>query len=333
MNSFLVTSQDDLRVLITNTATKLGLSEAVIEKDYWVSFVLDYLFHHSRRKNAFTFKGGTSLTKCFGLIERFSEDVDLILDWRTLGYSKNQPWEIRSNTQQNIFNKELNRKTSKFLKNVLLTEIDTDFKELLKSGFRFFINREDPQSILFEYPKIFSSSYLTQTIKLEIGCLGTWSPAKRAEIKPIIAEAYPNVFQKKSKIRTVSPERTFWEKATILHHEVNRPKNSRMPVRYARHYYDLYKMAKSPVKTSALADRALLKKVVDFKIKFYPRSWAKYSDAISGKIRLVPDAYRVNEIKTDYKAMEEMIYGNYPRFGELITELEELENEINRKII
>ena len=100
------TTNEDLIVLIQNTANKMKIQETVVEKDYWVCFILDYLFHESQWKKAFTFKGGTSLSKCFSLIKRFSEDVDLILDWRLLGYEKDEPWENRSKTKQDRFNKE-----------------------------------------------------------------------------------------------------------------------------------------------------------------------------------------------------------------------------------
>jgi hypothetical protein len=115
MNKFFAETKDDLQILCLNTSENLGLSEAVIEKDYWVCFVLDYLFHKSKWKDAFTFKGGTSLSKCFKLIERFSEDIDLILDWRVLGYAKDEPWENRTNTGQDKFNKKINVKTEYFI--------------------------------------------------------------------------------------------------------------------------------------------------------------------------------------------------------------------------
>ena len=108
-------SQEDLRILIRNTAQKMGIRESVVEKDFWVCFVLDYLYHKSPWRKALTFKGGTSLSKCFTLIERFSEDVDLILDWRLLGYGLNEPWEERSRTKQDKFNHEINAKTEIFL--------------------------------------------------------------------------------------------------------------------------------------------------------------------------------------------------------------------------
>lgn len=101
-------SDSDRRELFRNTSDKMGLNDAIVEKDFWVCFTLDYLFHRSPWKDSITFKGGTSLSKAFHLISRFSEDIDLILDWRILGYGKDEPWETRSNTKQDAFNKEAN---------------------------------------------------------------------------------------------------------------------------------------------------------------------------------------------------------------------------------
>lgn len=327
MNKFYLKSKDDLRVLITNTARKKNISEAVIEKDYWVTYFLDYLFNENKWKEYFTFKGGTSLSKCFGIIQRFSEDIDLILDWRVLGYDKLEPWLIRSNTKQDKFNKGINEKTERFLKEDFLTELVKDFSQ---EDFEFEIDSLDPQTVLFSYPKIFDSNYLSQTIRLEIGSLAAWTPATNISIIPIIGDAYANIFKEKTNIRTVSVERTFWEKATILHHEANRPESSKMPHRYARHYYDMYKIANSKYKDKAIKDKELLRKVTEFKMKFYPRKWAKYEDAMDSKLRLVPDKFRFLELENDYKAMSEMIYGEYPSFEEIIKILKELETEINK---
>lgn len=112
--------ESERRILFRNTAQKMGLNEAIVEKDFWVCLTLDYLFHDCEWKDAFTFRGGTSLSKCYGLIKRFSEDIDLILDWRVLGYSANEPWEVRSNTKQDHFNKEANTRAEDFLKSKLL---------------------------------------------------------------------------------------------------------------------------------------------------------------------------------------------------------------------
>ena len=113
-------NENDRKALFQNTAAKMGMTDAIIEKDFWICYMLDYLFHRCVWKDKIAFKGGTSLSKSYGLIERFSEDIDLILDWRVLGYGVDEPWLPRSNTKQDIFNKEANSKTESFLKNVFM---------------------------------------------------------------------------------------------------------------------------------------------------------------------------------------------------------------------
>ena len=122
MNNIARINSNDRKALFQNTAAKMGLTEAIVEKDYWVCFILDYLFHRCKWKNSIAFKGGTSLSKAYGLIERFSEDIDLILDWRVLGYEKDEPWENRSNTKQDLFNKEASETERKILYAFLLNK-------------------------------------------------------------------------------------------------------------------------------------------------------------------------------------------------------------------
>lgn len=97
MKNIATIKENDRKALFQNTAAKMGLTNAIIEKDFWVCFMLDYLFHRCKWKNSIAFKGGTSLSKAYALIERFSEDIDLILDWRVIGYSIDEPWQERSN--------------------------------------------------------------------------------------------------------------------------------------------------------------------------------------------------------------------------------------------
>ena len=131
------------------TAREINLPEAMVEKDFWVCWTLDYLFHDCPWARHLTFKGGTSLSKCFGLIQRFSEDIDLILDWRLLGYEKDEPWAERSKTRQDKFNKEANARTEIFLRDTFLPQLQADFKELLNDEFSLCIEEDDPQTVCF----------------------------------------------------------------------------------------------------------------------------------------------------------------------------------------
>jgi len=103
-------------LLIRETSRISGIAEAIIEKDFWVCFMLEHLFNKSVFKNDILFKGGTSLSKCYSVIQRFSEDIDIILNWKVLGYDDNEPWHERSNTAQEKLNEEINQKTAEFLR-------------------------------------------------------------------------------------------------------------------------------------------------------------------------------------------------------------------------
>ena len=284
---------------------------------------MDYLFHQCKWKENLAFEGGTSLSKVYHIIERFSEDIDLVLDWRVLGYKADEPWLYRSRTQQDKFNKEANERTVEFLRNEFVPSIQSDTISELGLDIVIVPDTSDGQIILFAYPQEYEDQTILQEIRLEIGTLAAWTPAAPKEIVPYAAEQYIDLFlHPTTSILTVLPERTFWEKVTILHHEANRPMTSLMPQRYSRHYYDLYCMAASWVKEASFADIGLLKQVVDFKDKFYPRSWAGYEYAIPGTMKLRPPNHCMKSLEDDYDHMRGMIFGNKPDFTVLMNSCE-----------
>ena len=317
--------------LFRNTAAKMGVSEAVIEKDFWVCYMLDYLFNRCPWKNNLAFKGGTSLSKAYDLIKRFSEDIDLILDWRVLGYGFDEPWEQRSNTKQDAFNKEANERAAVFLRDEFIPSIITDLSEELSLPVKCEIDPFDAQTVKFIYPNSFSDTAILQEIRLEIGALAAWTPAAEQTITSYAAKYYGRVFEQPSThILTVLPERTFWEKVTILHREAFRDESRSLPSRYSRHYYDLFCMSKSSVKDRALSDTDLLARVVAFKDKFYRCPWARYDLAKRGTMRLTPPEYNIPKLQDDYKHMQNMIFGEKPEFDVILDTVSTLENEINK---
>ena len=208
--------------------------------------------------------------------------------------------------------------------------VKEDISEILGKDADLYILEDDPQTICFRYPRLFQAESILQVIRLEIGALAAWTPSVERKVTPYAAECYPKAFeQRNTMILTAAAERTFWEKVTILHHEANRPENIEMPSRYSRHYYDLYSIAHSENKNLAYENLELLQKVVDFKMKFYPRRWAKYEDAKPGTIKLVPPTYRLEVLKNDYIQMAEMMFGTYPSFQELMEYIAILEQELN----
>lgn len=285
----------DRMELFQATAISMGMQPNVIEKDFWVCFMLDHLFHDCKYKNAFVFKGGTSLSKSYHVIERFSEDIDLILDWRKIMNDEVNPWEERSKTKQDLFNKQINSEAAKFYKEELIPQLNSEMKEKLGDGEWISVDTEDEMVVNFYYPDIFS--------------------------------------QKDTSVLTIDVERTFWEKLTILHKIANFPEGKPLPARYARHLYDVYNMGNSWVKERAFKRKELLEKDVVFKQKFYYVKGAHYETATLSSIELLPKEAVLNALKEDYQAMRNMIYGNIPEFEEILEFLKKLQEEVHGLVV
>ena len=331
MNSIAKNPADDLRALFSQVSVRCGLTPAIVEKDFWVCWMLDYLFTRSPWKTQLAFKGGTSLSKAYGLIKRFSEDIDLILDWRLLGYGVREPWEDRSNTQQDLFNERANERSATFLKDVFVPRVKGDLEKELGRPLLMAMDEHDPNTVVFRYPCAFSDESILREIRLESGALAAWTPAAYHAVRPYAADFYPQLFKNaETQVYTVEPERTFWEKVTILHREAMRmPERGPMPSRYSRHYYDLWCMIQAGTKDAALEKLDLLDEVVSFKRKFYRCSWARYEQATSKEICLLPPEHALSGLKEDYRHMQNMIFGPKPPFEDILAAIQGLEVEIH----
>ncbi|WP_370777400.1 nucleotidyl transferase AbiEii/AbiGii toxin family protein [Holdemania massiliensis] len=290
------------------------------------------MFKDFKYKDSIIFKGGTSLSKVYKLIERFSEDIDLALDWKVMGYGSLEPYEDRSNTKQLKFNDKLNDDTKVFLRGVFLPTLQKDFKEILKDrNYRFYIDETDEQTICFDYPKNHQNSSVLQVIRLEIGSLAEPIPASKRRIQTYIEEVYSNVFNENIEVVAVDSLRTFYEKITILHREANRV-NGNYPTRYSRHFYDVYKMLLTDIKEKSFENLNLLKSVIDFKKKFYASNWAKYDDIMAGNLKLIPAADGLEIFSKDYDSMKNMLFGEKISFDKIVSVIKEYEVELNRVI-
>ncbi len=310
--------------LFRETASLMKTTPAIVEKDFWVVWVLDKLFGDAQLRRVLKFKGGTSLSKAFGLIGRFSEDIDLILDWREV--TGEDPYRERSKNQQMKFNEATNEQAAAYIRETLLPQVAAQVDSLCSCS----IDPGNPHSLNIRYPSIFSDAYLRPEILLEIGPLASWLPSAEFVIRAYASHHFPGVFERAvCHVPTILARRTFWEKATILHQEAHRAEDRPMPPRYSRHYYDLAWLAQSDVKAEALADMALLAEVVTFKQRFYPSAWANYGTAMPGSFRLIAPAYRFDALRKDYQAMQNMIFDRHLSFETIIETLTGLETEIN----
>lgn len=318
-------SEKERRELFSETANAMNITAAAAEKDFWICWVLLHVFEDKQLSQYLRFKGGTSLSKCYNSIERFSEDIDLILDWSSL--TEEDPIaEGRSKTKQRQLNQNINKQAQAHISGVLLSRLNELMGEVCRLG----VDAEDPHTINITYPKAFDSEYLRPQVRLEIGPLAAMLPMEMRDVQPYAAEYFPDVFRQGSvSIPTIIAARTFWEKLTILHAEAHRPANKRLPSRYARHYYDVYKLVESGIHKEALADTKLLQEVVLFKQRFYASGWANYETATVTEMVLQPSVNHIDALRADYEQMQEMLFGSKPNFGELLQVLVELEEDIH----
>ncbi|MBT3604356.1 MAG: nucleotidyl transferase AbiEii/AbiGii toxin family protein [Candidatus Latescibacteria bacterium] len=324
MDSVALLPDSERNALFGETARMMSTTPAITEKDFWVVWVLGKLFGDARLKQILQFKGGTSLSKVFGLIGRFSEDIDLILDWREV--TQEDPYRERSRTQQGLFNVATNEQAKVYIKTELLPAVS----DLLGPLCMCHMEDSDGLSIFVRYPSAYADTYLRPEILLEIGPLASWTPSDTFRISPYAATHFPAVFSRPyCDVSAIVAKRTFWEKATILHQEAHRAADKSMPFRYSRHYYDLALLSRADVRQEALSDLDLLEEVVAFKQRFYPSAWALYELAKPGSFKLLPPDERLAELQRDYQAMQNMIFDKHLSLDEIIDNLSNLEDEIN----
>jgi hypothetical protein len=323
--------------VFAETADRKGLPEAIIEKDFWVCWILKQLFSIEAFSGRLLFKGGTSLSKVFQAIDRFSEDIDLAVDYAALGFTgdRDPRREDISRTRRAAILDEMMIACRLYVGTEFLAALKSRCRDILGTGddWSLHVSALDPNVIQFRYPTASSKalSYVAPQVVLELGTHAEFVPYDRFVIRSFVAEIFPDLIEDGDvAVDALLAKRTFWEKATILHAEYYRPSEKPLPDRYSRHYYDVAMLAQRPIRSEAVADMALLAQVVRHKETFYPAAWARYELARRGSFRLLPAEERIAALERDYRNMGVMIFGEPPTFGTTMEALAALEQEINR---
>lgn len=334
MDKFLKLSERDRLDAFSKAEVEIGLSEDIIEKDFWVCWTLKELFSLDQIKDNLTFKGGTSLSKIYKVIDRFSEDIDVSIERAYLGFTEDKdPAKFGIKKSKDLLD-QLNKACQKFVKDDLYNRLKDVIKTKLGStGWKLEIDEDDndDQTILFTYPKITSksSSYIRPVVKIELGARADHWPVSMQIISPYVSEILPPPYDKmEAEIRVLNIERTFWEKATILHKYAHYPEDKSVPERQSRHYFDFYCLLNSPGKAKALENIDLLDKVATHKKVYFRAAWAKYETAKRGSLKLIPGDKVMKAMEADYKAMSEMFAGDVPSWDEIIDEIKKFQLEI-----
>lgn len=334
---------DDRADLFVVTGTGRGLTSAMIEKDFWVCWTLKRLFTLPDPPAGLLFKGGTSLSKVFGVIERFSEDVDLSFDRAGLGFSgERDPRNAPTGKQRKRGLESLAATCRQVIRERVFPQLMAVFGDALGEsssitwGLDLADDDPDGQTLLFRYPAGVGSrrpdelSYIRPVVRLEFGARADHWPIVEAVIVPYAAEDFPRAFSApECHVRVLAAERTFWEKVTLLHMWHHAPADKKFQDRQSRHYYDVVRMYEHGLGKAAMENTGLLLEVARHKEVFFPAAWARYADAKPGTLRLVPPDDRLPRLEQDYRRMQEMIFGEPPTFKRLLEVLREVEQAIN----
>ena len=309
-----------------------------VEKDLWVCWTLRELFSLPGVGEHLTFKGGTSLSKAWKLIRRFSEDIDLIVDKEALGFGGDAaPDKAASNKQRKARLEALMAASRQWvqgsLQPALATRIATALGDDAACKLEVDPDMPDGQCLLLHYPSAFENEagYIKPVVKIELGARSDDWPNSECPIQPYLAERFPQLMPEGPfSVRVLAAERTFWEKACLLHEETFRPHDKPRKLRMARHYYDLWCLLRAGVGERALANTALFQRVAEHREIFFRYAWVDYSTHKPGTFRLSPPSDHLANWRSDYQAMlGPMFFGEVPDFDEIMKAVSEFEKTFN----
>ena len=326
MSIWLRFNEDEKLVMLQQTAAAKNIIEQAVEKDWWVSAILNALSKTSCT-GFLQFKGGTSLSKAWGLINRFSEDIDLAISRSFFG--------LPENTRQQ--RTAIRRKAFHYIKETLIEEINKTLTSQGINGYEIELVTQNSSAMVvtieIRYKSILATmiDYVLPVVKIEFSAMSLDEPNLEKEITTLIHSQYPEIDNEiKCMFKSTLPERTFLEKIFLLHEEYQKdnPRTERM----SRHLYDLEKMMDSPYAESALQNAELYKTIINHRQKFNNIQGIDYQAHYPTKIQICPPEKLLNNWKKDYESLQEsFIYDKSKKtFDELTARMLELTNKIRK---
>ena len=325
--------------ILETLAPEMGRKSNVLEKDIWVCWALDVMFSIPDAL-PMAFKGGTSLSKVFCAINRFSEDIDITVDYRALSeYIEDgfDPFaDNQSNNQISKYSERLKAGLKAYAADKIIPHIQSHIAKLPNNSELTIEHSEDREKIWVHFPSVVEEhdEYLKSSILIELGGRNIIDPNALHLITPDIAtplKDQPLTFPVANAV-VLAPERTFWEKATLIHSECNRGTMRASANRLSRHWHDLYLLNESAIGASALKDIELLNDVIKYKKCFFRSGFANYDACLQNNFKLIPSSDVLKELEKDYRNMRDMLYGNSAEFSAIVDSLTALEITINELI-
>ncbi|MCU1314944.1 MAG: hypothetical protein JWN63_266 [Candidatus Acidoferrum typicum] len=324
---FLQISPEEQAEILQTCAGKLGRRAEYLEKDVWICWVLQGLFTMPGHL-PMAFKGGTSLSKVYGAIKRFSEDVDVTVDYKSLDQSID-PFDPKvSRTARDKYTELLKTKLAEHTKNVIRPHFENLVAQLTEKPPKPITISDDGEKLFIPYPSRFGTA---ESVFLEFGGRNVISPNEEHTLRPFISAALPELQFPEATVRVLVPSRTLWEKATLIHVACIRSDPKLDADRQSRHWHDLAVLADHNIGKIGIPDLQLLQDVVKHKNVFFRASYTNYEACLSGGLRLIPATPLLQALRVDYEKMiaDGMFDGEPPTFDWIIARLHKLAKEIN----
>jgi len=331
--SFLKLSKDDRLEALGVAATASGRPVHLLEKDIWVVWALQGLFE-SKLGEHLVFKGGTSLSKGYGIIQRFSEDIDLTYDIRQIipELAKGDVPIPQTRSQADKWTKTARERLTSWVKDDALPVLE---KSAAATGVDVSFRVENDVSYVDYEQLTEGSEYVAPSVKLEFGARSTGEPAEPRDVTCDAAPFLPNLEFPAAAPKIMLPKRTFWEKATAVYVFCAQGIEGD---RISRHWHDLVRLDDAGYAQAAFDDKALAKEVADWKNKMFREKDSggnviDYHLAVSGKLQLVPDEEMRKELEADYQKMVDagLLFGDVVPFSDLMKRCADLQKRANEK--
>lgn len=316
-------------------AEDLDREPTALEKDLWVCWVLMELFACPGLPQM-AFKGGTSLSKAFDAIDRFSEDVDITMDCREL-IPEVDPFDAAlSRKRRDADSKELIAAVGRVATDVVLPHLRDRLRAVTDGNGEVTVEQGGTE-LHVAYPSVLTErhGYYLEHVKVEFGGRNMTEPHQRHTLTPYLRQAYGGRFSfPTAQVDVLAPQRTFWEKFTLAHAESNKPVFRGDAGRLSRHWYDLAMLYQGDIGKSALEDLDLLSDVVKVKKRFYNSATAQYDLCLQGQARLLPDEAGLAGLREDYTKMLEAAMIRQPmEFDDVVAQVRALESDANSRTL
>jgi len=336
-------SAEERQEIFTETGVRLGIHPFHIEKDYWVCWTLARLFTANAIAPHIAFRGGTSLSKGWGLIQRFSEDIDLAMsrDWSVSGRRLEVPEVGASSSAHERYMKALRRQCREVVREVIAPYLTESLASVVPDADGRIViedidHARDPFIVLVRYPEtglVPPSDYFKASVKIEWSGRADGMPMAVRTIEPYVGKEFPSIEPpgRQNEVTCVQPSRTFWEKIALIHEYNTRPERKEPGERYSRHFYDLHRLWNDGnVGSEIIEHMPMFDQVMQHRASFFSYKWLDHRSLSPRDMQLIPADSELGYWENDYRKMESMFFSEMPPLESLLSTLRQIETELRK---